>query len=249
MDCHQVQAENIIERYVAQALDDESRDAFEAHYFDCQECLEKLRACQALQAELLDNAEAAKIARTPRELPRWTVPLALAATVALAGILSWSLYFKPAEQAVLEELAEFDPPMYTPSTLRQVPGEAQQRFQVAMQSYADGDWPAVVPQLEAAERMDPDAANIHFFLGAALLLDGRHEEAITAFIETIAIGDTPYLEEAHFYLAKSYLSIADLDSARDELRTVASMGGRWSGEARRLIGELDGLEDRLKLRP
>ena len=80
VNCAWIGRDEIFEDYVRDALRPEDRDAFEAHYFDCAACADRLRIYQALQAELAAlPAEASVAAPAPaRGWPwRWVlVPLA-----------------------------------------------------------------------------------------------------------------------------------------------------------------------------
>jgi hypothetical protein len=47
---------DLIESYLAGRLSEEERDAFEAHYFDCEVCLERLETAEGFQAGMLQVA-------------------------------------------------------------------------------------------------------------------------------------------------------------------------------------------------
>jgi TolA-binding protein len=73
--------------------------------------------------------------------------------------------------------------------------------------------------------------NIKFFLGICFLLSGQTDEGIAELKKTIAIGDSAYLGEAHFYLAKGLLRQGDIKGA-------AEPGGSLGEEAARLLTQL-----------
>ena len=70
-------------------------------------------------------------------------------------------------------------------------------------------------------------------------MTGSNEEAISSLRATVALGDTPYLEDAKFYLAKAYLRRADIRSARSELLQVVELHGEREQDARALLARLD----------
>jgi TolA-binding protein len=80
--------------------------------------------------------------------------------------------------------------------------------------------------------------NIKFFLGICFLLSGQTDEGIAELKKTIAIGDSAYLGEAHFYLAKGLLRQGDIKGARQELKAAAEPGGSLGEEAARLLTQL-----------
>ena len=140
---------------------------------------------------------------------------------------------------VLARLARVDPPRYSPSVLRGAADEAAVAFQEGMKSYVASDYGAAIPALRKAARLDPERPDIAFFLAASELLSGDATAAIGSFERTIAMGDTPFLEEAHFYLAKACLAQGDADRARAELAAVKSLQGDRAGEAGELLAQLE----------
>ena len=52
MDCARVAREEALEGYLLGRLNEEDREAFEEHYFECAGCFDELRALQAVRAEL-----------------------------------------------------------------------------------------------------------------------------------------------------------------------------------------------------
>ena len=135
------------------------------------------------------------------------------------------------------ELARFDPPDYTPIRLRGDTDKAQQRFRSAMELYSAGDYVSAIPGLKEAAELDPTAPNISFFLGACYVLTDRTSDAINTLENTIALGDTVFLEEAHLLLAKAHLNRGESDAARTELETVIGLGGDFAPEAQGILDE------------
>ena len=138
----------------------------------------------------------------------------------------------------MSELAQFQPPRYTPSTLRGAEDDASSKFREAMKYYTKGEYASSIPSLTEASQLDPKAANISFFLGICYLLMGHTDSAIEALRKTVALEDSPYLEEAHFYLAKSFIRKGDLNGARSELRETIQLRGEVEQKARRLLGQI-----------
>ena len=104
-----------------------------------------------------------------------------------------------------------------------------------MQAYVAGDYDATIPSLRRAARLDTERSDIAFFLAASELLAGNTAAAIGEFARTIAMGDTPFLEDAHFFLAKAHLAQGDADRARSELNAVRALQGGRASEADELM--------------
>ncbi len=141
----------------------------------------------------------------------------------------------------LPELARVEPPPYIPLSLRGRRDEAAGRFEAAMRRYRDGDYAGAISELSAAARLRPNSANIVFFLAICQLLTGQLDVAIAGLQNTVALGESPYLEEAHYYLAKARLRQGDLRAARTELRRTIELRGQMETDARRLLAQVEAL--------
>lgn len=146
--------------------------------------------------------------------------------------------------STLAELARIDPPRWAPMRVRGTGTAAEMQFQQAMQPYARGEWRAALPALREASLLDPEAAHVTFYLGACALLAGERAAAVESLRRVVALGETPYLEEARFYLAKAYLGVGDLPAARAELDAVVELGGPRLDEARELLALLETMRPR-----
>ena len=71
--------------------------------------------------------------------------------------------------------------------------------------------------LEEAAKLDPRSPEIGFFLGACHLLTDHNDAAISELRRTIALGETPFLEEARFYLVFHGGSGSDLRDIHEAL--------------------------------
>jgi thioredoxin-like negative regulator of GroEL len=58
---------------------------------------------------------------------------------------------------------------------------------------------------------------------------------LAALDRTVALGDTPFLEEARFALAKAHLRRGELEAAHDQLVEVVALDGDRLDEARTLL--------------
>jgi tetratricopeptide (TPR) repeat protein len=144
----------------------------------------------------------------------------------------------------LSQLARVEPPRYEPLTLRGARDKATTRFQAGMEHYQKADYRDAVTELRAAASLEPGAPHICFFLGISYLLAGQNRGAVEWLNATIALGDSAYLEEAHFYLAKAYLRQEDPGAAATHLKRVVQLRESRSGEARQLLTQLERLRNR-----
>jgi TolA-binding protein len=114
-------------------------------------------------------------------------------------------------------------------------------FDAAMRQYVNGHYRAAIPGLRAAAAARPDVAQYPFFLAICQLLDGQTTPAIAGLQQTIALGGSPYLEDAHFYIAKARLRQRDVRAARKELVWTIEQHGMLEQDARALVAQIDAL--------
>jgi tetratricopeptide (TPR) repeat protein len=263
MSCATIGAQDVAGRYLAGTLSESERDAYERHYFECQECFDALRMAGAPLVASPSPAEAAR---------NWWPAWLAAAAVVLVGVWLWPA--RPAQnggapapqtsaqpgtaagtpsippvvspaprdtaaQSPLVELARFAPPPSDLPVLRGPEDEARLLFVAALEHYAHRQYPAAIDGLRRAIDKDPTAPGPRFFVGACLLLTGQTQAGIAELKRTIALGDSPYFEEAHFYLAKGLLQAGDAAAARRELTTMIALDGDHRSEAKQLLSQID----------
>jgi tetratricopeptide (TPR) repeat protein len=238
MDCDKIEAAEIAEKYVTGSLGEAERTDFEIHFLGCQRCFEQVRLWQDLQTAL---------PRRPRREWRWFAVLPVAASLLAVAGLTWFRTNPVAKREAsrttvsarptldLTALAAVVPPRYTQPQWR---AAGPTVFDVAMQRYSRGDYSGATPDLVVAAKSDPSNAAAAFFLGICYLIESRDDDAIAQLKTTIALGDSPELEEAHFYLAKALLRKRDLSGALAEFRLAEAMHGPRQAEERSLIEKI-----------
>jgi hypothetical protein len=246
VNCETVQSERVVERYVLGQLDEAEQHSFEEHFFDCDACLEEVRMMQSLQTAAAERARArAVIQMQGRKWMMWGA----AAAVLVAGFgLAEMLRVRQRAGAPVAKVATVDAagelqllarvaaPRYTPSNLRNASGNRDEQFRAAMAKYSAGEYGAAAEGLRGME-----TAAARFYLGIAELMTGNLDEAVTHLRDTVAMGETPYLEEAQFFLAKALLGENDVASARLALGQTIALGGDREAEARRLLEQVRAL--------
>jgi tetratricopeptide (TPR) repeat protein len=274
MQCDQVLRDEIADRYLLDALSEQDREAFEEHFFECARCFDELQALQSIRGGLRQAGSEITARTTRPFFSRPSAAALAAAVVLAAGVAVWlrpTLWpvppeatkgpsppqvQSPGEQSLrqpegpvvsgpsLEQLARVEAPRYKPPALRGAPDDATTRFQRGMEHYRQADYRRAAVDLRAAAELDPDAAHIRFFLGVTHLMLGQDTAAIDSLRATIALGDSAYLEEAHFYLAKAFLRQKDLAAAEAQLKTLIQLRGSGGDEARRLLSQVERLMER-----
>ena len=139
----------------------------------------------------------------------------------------------PAER--IELLARFEPPVYQPTTAG---AKASSEFRAAMDQYQKRDYAEAIPGLRAAAQSQPQSVEARFYLAICLLLAGDRPAGIQELHGVIAAGDTSYLEQARFYLAKALLGDRNITGADVQLRVVVEMHGKLEKEAQVLHAQI-----------
>lgn len=122
--------------------------------------------------------------------------------------------------------------------MRSTPSDAQRVFREAMVPYSGGNCDDAVAELRRAVQMDESLIQARFYLAACELVLGKPESAEDQLHRVVAGGESPYLEDAHFFLAKARIQQGDVAGARQELGRVIAMKGQRREEAQRLLEQL-----------
>ena len=262
MLCPDVEELEIAERYLLGRLSDRERDEYEVHYLECESCFSSLQTLRAVQDELrLQPAAGARTAPGWFRLPVW-LPAAAALFLLIGLGIRWRTHRSPPpvlassspetsspaarsfpspSPAVptLDRLARVVPPPYVAVTLRGPEDHAHEEFRKAMQSYVKGDFGTAIGGLRSAATASPQTPAYSFYLGACYLLTHQVENAVDALGKTVSLGDSAYLESAHFLLAKAYLAEARVPEAKVELQATVRFRGSKEAEARDILGQLE----------
>ena len=99
----QIEDEEIVERYARNQLAPEEREAFEEHFFACDECFEKLQATERFIAGVRDAADRGLLgsglpeAAPARGWSSWMLPALAVSTctaLAFAAVMGWVFLFQ-----------------------------------------------------------------------------------------------------------------------------------------------------------
>ena len=223
LTCDLVADAGLIERYVAGRLADDESARLEAHYLTCARCQGDIRLAATIRA--------AGPPRRRMAAARW-LPLSL--TALAAGVVLLVLARSGPSAALTRLGAVTAAPVYLGLEVRGPGSAGDTLFEAAMSAYAAARYDSAASGLEAALRAGVDSAPAEFFLGASRLIMGSNAAAAEAFRHVIALGSTPYLAEAHFYLAKALLRQGLASDALDQLGLVGHTDEAISAEASEL---------------
>ena len=264
MTCEQIERDDIAGQYVLGRLSDEARAEFEDHYFDCSQCRDQVEQLEAVRHALADAGPAMTAERAvldghaTRPWRRWgpaAGALAAAAVLILAVQVNRDIPAPPPSDTTsssardvelpppapgpdIAALAAIQPPSFIAPRLRSSTDAARRTFLSAMELYGQGDYAGATGGLEEAVRGNPAFPGARFFLAVCYLQLNRTAEAIDQLREVTRQGESPYLEDAHFFLGKAFIRTGDVEAARREWNTVVKLDGDRRAEALRLLAEM-----------
>ena len=120
-------------------------------------------------------------------------------------------------------------------------GNTRSLFQAAMRAYAEKRYGDAKALLDDEVRLAPDVPEINFFLGVCRLVMGKPSSAVQPLRSVLTHNESPYEQAAHFYLAKAYIQLGDLQQAEGELQAAAAMPGQLQAEANSALTKLQSL--------
>ena len=209
-----------VERYLMKRLSPTEQEAFESHFLTCESCQQAIELGSAIRGAL----PTVRAVPTRRSWVTLGAGLGLAAAAGLAAVLLLPSARPSAELTRLGAVGQA--PLYLGVPVRaDQPASADSLFGKAMAAYAAERYAEAAPVLHAALRAGVDSAPAEFFLAASVLMSGDAEAAATGFGRVIALGDTPYRPEAHFYRAKALLRLGRIAEALADLRSAAALPG------------------------
>lgn len=255
MKCDKRDREQAIDDYLSGSLSAKETEAFEEHFFNCDECFQDLKLREEIVDIIKEEGEIvfAKYLRKHRfkdtsnlrslvqKLPvfshrrqsqRIYASLAAVAVAALVLILA-----NPFASNDITDLYQIKPfPYIKPYTLGDVE-EGKRTFFEAMDYYNLQQYESACEKLEEALRLNPQLKDGRFYLGVAYLFRNKLDNAIANLIR--AVENNPNSEKVHWYLGHAYLKKGENVSAKKEFQTVTGFGGeRYSRKAEALLSSL-----------
>jgi TolA-binding protein len=219
MNCDQIQADQIAERYITHQLAEAERDAYEEHYFACDRCNDELTAMLAIQRGLREGSvtipassslvKVRPIERAAPATPGFRTRLWWAAAavivVAAGGAFVWNNRPGLGSQTSTSTQAEIANPSQSTETAL-----------LALASYtAPGYRPATF-------RGDKSEATKQFEAAMKNYVAGDFAAAIPALRSAVALDNGSV--QARFYLAASELLTGESDSAITDARALLALG-------------------------
>jgi hypothetical protein len=226
----------LIDRYLSGKLPAESQEAFELHYFECDDCFARLKIAERLLAK-----EVPIVAEGRKPFPvwsgLWTWKPVLAAVTVLFVVFSIILLIRHYHRmGLLYEISAFSPPVYLTSETRS-PG-SDNPLGRAMVFYSQGDYSQALALLK---KISSPAGNpqVVFFKGICLLLTDAPGKALREFDIIIGAMNPSYYDEAIYFKAIALIRLNKKKAAEAQLNHLAGMFSPYAPRARALLAKID----------
>jgi len=129
------------------------------------------------------------------------------------------------------------------SSFSSMTGPGRAFFQQAMLAYVEGHYQDAAQLLEKTVQSQPRTAPANFYLGVCRLLQGHTSASVAPLKEVLAAPASSFTQSAHFYLAKAYLQMSQLEDAEREMQAAAALPGHLTAEAQSLSARIHALRD------
>lgn len=255
-------AEPAIERYLAQSMSPQERQAFEARLRNEPALVAELALTEALRLhsdQQLKNKWAAKGQSLLQETPadqheshtantgrvrslwpansyRWAIAATFALLVAAAGI--W--YYR-ASNDTYGQLYAAQYERLASSTQLSAPAETpeQQVWDQAFAHYTEREYDKALEKVNTLTASPAYRNSAHLLAGACYLEQNRPDEAIRAF-QQVERGALSLYQKAQFNIALAYIRAKDAQAAKTQLKTIADdPDSRYRGKAREMLDALE----------
>ncbi|MDQ1350083.1 MAG: hypothetical protein QG657_384 [Acidobacteriota bacterium] len=234
---------DLAESYLADDLSEKKKEAFEAHYFQCDNCFAQLKLLERLFSKEIPIIQTE---RKPSWAWAWTLKPLFKPVLALASLLIvvvstlWVVN-NYRQGKYLESISKEEPPIYIRTETRDTLTDIQnQTFDQAMVYYNNKQYGAALEQLNSLEDNSPDTEfnpRILFFKAVCCLETGDFQKAIKHFNVIIENKNPSYYDEAVFYKGIALLRLNDKKQALKQFQNLAT--GPYSHRAKAILEEIN----------
>ncbi len=227
---------SLVDRYLKEEdLNEETREAFEMHYFECDLCFTELKLRERLYSKEIPVVLTGS--KKPLFILQWK-PLMAAASLILVVLVSWFALNTGNQSQLLYNLSQVDPPVYIESETRNP--QLLQTISSAMTMYSQQKYAGALEMLEKIEPQQRPPKAV-FYSGICYLQTENPEAAVKQFDIIIAGMDASYYDEAIYYKGIALMRHGKKDDARHQFQHLASMFSPLSKKAELMMEEIDKL--------
>jgi tetratricopeptide (TPR) repeat protein len=233
---------DLIESYLRETIDESKREGFEEHFFQCRKCFLGLKINEALQNK---DVRISLAEEKPRRFAFKVLrPILVMSSLFLLILFSVLLLEHGNKARKLQELADFELPLYHQGELRGLPagGTAPEReFARAMRLYQDRDFRSSLAILEQAPLAAATSPKVEFFRAICYLEENQAQKAGEILDAIIREMDPAYFDDALYYKGFVLLRQGRLTEARLQFGKLAAMLSPMAGKAQAMVRKIGDL--------
>src|SRR5258706_14882414 len=104
-----------------------------------------------------------------------------------------------------------------------------------MTAYLEGRYGDAIGFLQSAMQTDKKTDDINFYLGVSQIMAGHPQEAEIPLGKVTGLGNSAYLQSAHYYLGKADIQHLNVSQAEAEFREAGALPGRLTADSQALL--------------
>lgn len=224
----------LIDSYLKEEIPEEEREAFEAHYFECDACFAELKLHERLYSK-----EVPIVLKGTKPSWAWAFKPLLVLSSLLIVVVSSLLVVNNYKQAkFLYDISAVEPPAYVQTQTRDA--LQNKTFTNAMFLYNNREYDEALKLLNSIDAGSTESnSQVTFFRGICHLETNQPGKAIEAFDIIIKDMNPSYYDEAIFYKGIALLRLNEKEAALEQFYNLASMFSPYASRAKGLIEKID----------
>ena len=127
-----------------------------------------------------------------------------------------------------------------------IPDTGRVLYRNGMTAYLEGRYGDAIGFLQSALQTDKKTDDINFYLGVSQIMAGHPQEAEIPLGRVTGLGNSAYLQSAHYYLGKAYIQQVKLSQAESEFREAGALPGRLTADSKALLARIVALRAKIE---
>lgn len=236
---------DLIDGYLTDEIPEKVKEAFEAHYFQCDNCFAELKLLERLHSKEIPIV---LTERKPFQAWSWSLkplfkPVLVLASLLIVVVSTLWIVGNYRQGKYLESISEVAPPVYIQTETRDsLPDPKNHIFHQAMIFYNDRQYIAALELLNTLDvsqsGLEPNP-QILFFKAVCCLETDDPRTAINHFDVIIEKKNPSYYDEAIFYKGIALLRLKEKKKVIELFQNPVVMSGPYSDRAKAILEKIN----------
>jgi tetratricopeptide (TPR) repeat protein len=224
----------LIDSYLKEEIPEEKKEAFEAHYFECDACFAELKLHERLYSKEIPIV----LKGTKPFWVRAFKPLLVLSSLLIVVVSSLLVVNNYKQAKFLYDISGVEPPVYIETETRDTTQD--KTFTNAMSFYSNQKYDEALNILNSIDDGSTGSnLQVTFFKGICYLETNQPGKAIKAFDVIIKNMNPSYYDEAIFYKGIALLRLNEKEAALEQFDNLASMFSPYAPKAKELIEKIN----------